>query len=201
MGFGKAPQDSRRGSVHGIGGDLLLFPSSELFEVGAAAAETKLPVEPERAGVDGLVIVLADLIRIYGNASRAGERAEATQRLRVDPRGFPVPVSVERVESDLDPFAEADGFDVVDGDSVLQSETGNIGAQWQTAGRRQVPEMDHHSAAKADSDDRVWIAERGAVELAVADGHHFANEVHDALTVGRRKFGKARRRVRKFVRQ
>jgi len=38
MGFGKAPQDSRRGSVHGIGGDLLLFPSSELFEVGAAGS-------------------------------------------------------------------------------------------------------------------------------------------------------------------
>src|ERR1700689_2531035 len=171
MGFGKAPQDSRRRSVHGIGGDLLLFPSGELFEVGATAAETKVPVEPERARVDGLVVVRADLIRIYGNASRAGERAETTQSLGVDPRGLPVTVGVERVEADFEPFAETDGFDVVDGHSVLHSEAGNVSTERQTTRRWQVPEMDHHSAAEADPYHRAWITERGPVELTVADGH------------------------------
>src|SRR5271167_280394 len=178
MGFGESPQDSRRRPVGGISGNFLLFPSSELFKIGAAAAETEFPVKPERAGIDGLVVVLANLIRIDGNASRTGESAEAAQRLRVDPRGFSVAVGVEGIEADLDPFAEADGFDVVDGHTVLERESGNIGAQRQTARWRQVPEMDDHSATQADTNDRARIAERGPIEFAVADRHDFADEMH-----------------------
>src|SRR5580704_7043325 len=201
MGFGQLPQDSRRSPVRGIGGKLLFFPSSQLFEIGAAAAESEFSIEPERSGLNGLVIVLADLIGIDRNASRAGEGAETAQGLGIDPCSFSLTVGVEGVEADLDPFAEADGLDVVDGDSVLEGEPGDVSAQRQTARRRQVPEMDNHSATEADADDRSRVAERGAIEFAITDSHDFADEVHNRLAVAERKPGETWHGLRKLVRE
>ena len=79
----------------------------------------------------------------------------------VDPGGFALAISVESVEADLDPFAEADGFDVVDGDAVFQSVSGEVRAEGQTASGRESPEMHDDAAADIGANDgpadrRAW---------------------------------------------
>ena len=88
----------------------------------------------------------------------AGEGAEAAQGLGVDPGGFSLAIGVEGVEADLDPFAEADGLDVVDGNTILQGESGDVGAERKAAPRRQIPEIDHDAAADVGAHDGTRIA-------------------------------------------
>src|SRR5580692_8716401 len=126
--FGEALQSFLRRAILRVGRDLPLFPSGELFQFLAAGAKAELAVEPERTGIEGLVVVLSDLIGIDGNCGCARERRETTQRLRINPCGLALAVRVKRVEAHLDPFAEADGFDVVDGHSVLEGEASDVGA-------------------------------------------------------------------------
>src|SRR4029077_6393337 len=135
-------------------------------------------VEPESSGVDGFFVVLADLVGINGNNLCGGEGAETAQGLSVYPGGLSLAIGVESVEADLDPFAEADGFDVVDGDAVLPGVAREVGAEGEAAGGRQSPNMHDDAAAEVGADHRARLAERGAVEFAVADNHAFANGVH-----------------------
>ena len=69
-------------------------------------------------------------------------------------------------------------------DSVFQSVAGEVGAEGETASGRESPEMHDNKAAEIGADDGAGIAERGAVEFAVADGHDFADSVHDGISGG-----------------
>jgi hypothetical protein len=104
VGFGETFQGAGRGAVFWVGGDSLLFSLTQFPQVGAAGAEAEFAVEPEGAGVDGFVVVLADLVGINRNTFRGGEGAETAQCLGVDPGGFSLAVGVEGVEADLDPL-------------------------------------------------------------------------------------------------
>src|SRR6266550_7182474 len=90
---------------------------------------------------------MAQLIRIDRDARRPHTVTEAAQHLRVDPSRFAAAESVEGVEADLHPLAEADGFDVVDRHAVFQRQSRDIGAQRETAIGRQVPEINCYAAA------------------------------------------------------
>src|SRR5208283_1348682 len=125
------------------------------------------------ARFDRLLIVMSKLIRIDRDARRSHTMAEAAQHLRVDPSRFTAAESVEGVEADLHPLAESDGFDVVDGHAVLQRQSRDVGAQRQTAIGRQVQEINGNTAAgfvpaKIGPKYRRWIAQRGAIEFAIA---------------------------------
>ena len=68
MGFGETFQGAGRSAIFWVGGDSLLFSLTQFPQVGAAGAEAELAIKPERARVDGLVVVLAELVRINRNA-------------------------------------------------------------------------------------------------------------------------------------
>ena len=189
-----------------VRGDLALFPSGELLQFGAAAAESQLAVEPEGSGVEGFVVVLSDLIRIDGDRGRTREGAETAQRLRINPGSFALTISVKSVETDLDPFAEAHGFDVINGNAILERESRNVRAQRQSTRRRQIPEI-HDDAStslagsKIGADDRARSAQCRAVEFAVAHRHHFPDGVQDELAFTGRKFREPRSGFRELVRE
>ena len=126
----------------GIGGDFLLFALSQSLQIGASWTEAQFAIKPERTRFDCLLVVVAELIGIDRDTRRTHVVTEAAQDLRVDPSRFAAAESVEGVEADLHPLAEADGFDVVDGHAILQRQARDVGAQRQTAIGRQVPEID-----------------------------------------------------------
>ena len=201
MCFGKSFQSFLRSSILGIRRDLPLFASGDLLQLFPAAAESQFAVEPERSRVDGFVVVLADLIRINRNCRHSGERAKTAQGLCVNPCRFALTVSVKSVEAHLDPVAQANRFDVVNGNAVLERKSGDVSSQRQSPLRRQVPEIHDDAAPQNTTHHRSRIAERRAVEFAVAHRHHFTNGVHDLLTVTERHFDQMRRGFGKFVRK
>ena len=119
VSLGEAPEDSRWSFVFAVGCDFFFFSFTQFLQIGAAGAKAEFSIEPEGTGVDGLVVVLTNLVGINRNPFRGGEGAQAAQGLGVDPRGFALAVGVEGIEANLDPLAEADGFDVVDGDAIF----------------------------------------------------------------------------------
>ena len=137
--FGQPLQGAGRSTVFRVGGDFFLFSFTQLLKISAPGAEAQLAIEPERAGVDGFIVVLSDLVRINRDAFGTGEGAEAAQSLGVDPGGFSLAIGVESVEADLDPFAESDGFDVVDRDAILQSVAGRGKRGAEDGGRVEIP--------------------------------------------------------------
>src|SRR5580704_9323647 len=135
---------------------------------------------------------MAQLIRIDRDARRTHTVTQAAQHLRIDPSRFAAAESVEGVEADLHPLAESDGFDIVDRYSILQRQSRNIRAQWETAIWRQVPKINCHAAADLGPHHRPRVAERRAVKFAVTHQHDFADQVHDLLTLLARKPRQAR---------
>ena len=125
----QALQRARGCSVFCIGGDFLLFALRQLLQIGASRPEAEFAVEPERARFDRLLVVMAQLIRIDRDACRSHSATEAAQHLRIDPSRFAAAESVEGVEANLHPLAEADGLDVVDRHSILQRQSRDVGAQ------------------------------------------------------------------------
>ena len=124
---------------------------------------------------------MAQLIGVDRDASRSHAVTQAAQHLRVDPSGLAAAESVKRVEADLHPLAESDGFDVIDGHAILQRQPCNIGAQRETAIGRKVPEIDFHSTPYIGPHHRPRIAQRGAVEFAVAHQHDLADQFDDPV--------------------
>src|SRR6266567_3703789 len=194
MRFGESLQSFLRSAVPRVRRDLLLLPSGELFQIFAAGTEAELAVKPERSGVDRFVIILADLVRIDRNRVRARERAQAAQRLRINPRGLALTIGIEGIEANFDPLAQPDGFDVIDGNAILNGESRNICAKRQTTRRGQIPEMHDNAPTERSADDGTRVAERSAIEFAVANRHHFTNGVHHELAFAWREFRQARSR-------
>ena len=64
--------------------------------------------------------------------------------------------------------------------------------------RRQIPEIQDDAASHVGADDGAGISKRGAVEFTVADGHHFADGVHDGFTILEREPGEFWGRPRDF---
>src|ERR1017187_9565869 len=88
----------------------------------------------------------------------------------------------------------------------VESESSNVSAQRQSPRDGQVPEIHDHAATgiagmKIGAYDGVWVAERRAVEFAVAHSHHFTDGVHNVLAFATREFHEARSRLREFLRQ
>ncbi len=147
---------------------------------------------------------MSELIGIDGDAGRAHVVTEAAQDLGVDPSGFAAAEGVEGIEPDLHPLAEPDGFDVVDGDTVLQGQSGNVGAQRETAVGREVPEINFDSASafvrtEIRSNYRVRIAKRGAVKFAVADQHYLTDQIDDLFAPLARKLREFGRTLCQFA--
>src|SRR3981189_440728 len=107
---------------------------------------------------------MTELIRIDRDARRSHTVTQAAQHLGVDPSRFAAAESVEGVEADLHPLAEADGFDVVDRPSVLQRQSRDIRAHRETAIWREVPKIDCHAASDIGLHYRPRIAQRHAVK-------------------------------------
>ena len=93
------------GSVFAIACDFFLFSFTQLLQIGSAGAEAQFSIKPERAGINGFIVILADLVGINGNPFCCGKSVQAAQGLGVDPGGFTLAVGVENVEADLDPLA------------------------------------------------------------------------------------------------
>ena len=110
------------------------------------------------------------------------QSAKATQGLRIDPGSFALAISVESIEADLDPLAEANGFHVVDRYSIFHGVAGEIGAQRQPAVGRKSPEMHNDTAAKIGANYPARVAERSAVEFAVTHHHDLSDVLHDFLS-------------------
>src|SRR5579859_6039357 len=140
MRFGKPLQRSLRRAILRIRGNLPLFFLGQRLKTLVPAAESQFAVKPESPGIDRLVVVLPDLIRIDRDRGRARERAKTAQSQRVNPGSFALPVSVESVEANFDPFAQPDGFDVINGNAILESESRNVCAQRQSPRCRKIPE-------------------------------------------------------------
>src|SRR5437660_10683505 len=160
------------------------FSLYESQQVCTARPESKLSIEPERARLNGLFVVVSQLIGIHRNGSCAGEMAQAAQDLCEGPRHFAAAKRVEGIEADFDPLKQTDRFDVVDGRSVFEREAGDVSAQRQSALGRQVPQVDGNAATDFGMHYRTRITQGGAIELAIAHQHDFANQVHDRLALG-----------------
>src|SRR5713101_8582415 len=109
---------------------------------------------------------MAQLIRIDRDTRRSHTVTQAAQRLRIDPSRFAAAESVEGVEADLHPLADADGFDVVDRYAILQRQSRNIRAQRQTAIWREIPEINFNAASNIGPHHRSRVAQRRAVKFA-----------------------------------
>src|SRR5215469_11709307 len=75
--LGKAPQGSRWRSIFRVACNPRFFSLDESPQVWAAWPESKLPIEPERARLNGFLVIVSKLIGIHRNASCTGEMAQA----------------------------------------------------------------------------------------------------------------------------
>src|SRR5215472_12915530 len=180
------------------GGNFSLLALRQSHQLRLSRAKTKFPVEPERARAYGFVIFVAELIGIHRYAANTGSLMEEMKHLGINPSGFTVTISVERVEADFHPLEQRNAFDVVDRHSVLQSKPGVVGTQRQTAIGRQAPEKDLNTAAGVGFIHLIGIASGGAVELAIADRNRIAAHVENVLTLGPVQFADRQRRGLEF---
>ncbi|MEK8023110.1 MAG: hypothetical protein AAB229_04810 [Candidatus Hydrogenedentota bacterium] len=79
-------------------------------------------VEPERAGLDRLVVFMAELVFHDGKGKGSGVMVDDPQKRGIGQRRFAVPKGVEDVERDLGGLEEAAETAVTDGNSILQQE-------------------------------------------------------------------------------
>src|SRR5215831_1142333 len=150
---GQSPQRARGSAIFRVGRNFPLFAFDQSHQLVAAWAESELAIEPERARLNRLIVVFAELVRIHRDAARTHVRAQATQNLCVDPSGFAAAKGVKGVETDLDPFAQTDSLDVVDGHAIFERKPGDIGAQRQAAFGRKSPEVNHSATTYFDAHD------------------------------------------------
>ena len=122
---------------------------------------------------------MSQLIGIHRDAGCASQMREAAQYLRKGPRHLPAAKRVERIESDLNPFEQADSLDVIDGNSIFKGQSGHVRAQRQALRGWQVPQVNGNAPADVGAHDGSRIAQRRSVEFAVAHQHDLANQVHD----------------------
>src|SRR6478735_2223434 len=79
-------------------GELLLDQRSD---AGLAWTETQLVIEPPGAGVQALVVIVAELIRIDRERVGREQRADRRNQLRVDPGRFASSKGLEDIEREL----------------------------------------------------------------------------------------------------
>src|SRR5579864_711305 len=184
MPLGQTPQGSRWRSISRVACNPRFFSLDQAPQVCTSRPKSKLPIEPERARLNCFLVIVSKLIGIHRNASCAGEMAQAAQDLREGPCYFAAAKRVEGIESDFDPLKQTDRFDVVDRHSVFEREASDVSAQRQSALGRQVPQVDGNAATDFGMHYRTRITQGGAIELAIAHQHDFANQVHDRLALG-----------------
>src|ERR1039458_8028087 len=92
-----------------------LFPG-DCKQFGTAGAKTQLAIKPESAGLDGLFVLIAELIGIDRKTGHARKLMQEVKDLGINPSCLPVAKGVEGVEPNLHPLKQRDALDEVDGD-------------------------------------------------------------------------------------
>src|ERR1022692_4980433 len=111
-------------------------------QFGTSRTKSQLAIKPESARLDGLFVLMAELIGIDGKTGHASKLMQKVKDLGINPSCLPVAKGVKGVEANLHPLKQRDALDVVDGNAILQRQTRMIGAQRQTPRGRQSPEED-----------------------------------------------------------
>src|ERR1022692_410836 len=116
-------------------------------QFGTSRTKSQLAIKPKCAGLDGLFVLMTELVGIDRKTARAGKLMQEVKDLGINPSCLPVAKGVKGVEPNLHPLKQRDALDVVDGNAILQRQTRMIGAQRQTPLLGQAPEEDRHAAA------------------------------------------------------
>ena len=135
---GQLLKSRSRRAIRRVGADAGLFALDQRLQFFRRRPESELAVEPECAGIDGLVIFMPELVGIDGKTGGAEPLAEELQDPRVQPRGFAFAKGVIQVEADLHSFGQRQAFHISHGHAVLEKHAGVVGADRQApvAGRR-----------------------------------------------------------------
>ncbi len=161
----------------GICGDRPLFSGEQTCDLRIGGSESELAVEPESAGLDALLVLEADLVRIDRERCDAEDLPEQVQELREDPRRLPFAKRVVHVETDLDPIEEGEPLEVADGHAVLQDERGVSGAQRQAATPFEADQKDLDATPHFRGPDGRGVAVREVVVLAIAKRRRLPREL------------------------
>src|SRR6266404_2728940 len=116
-------------------------------------AESKLAIEPERAGCDGFFILMAELVRIDGIARDAETLPEEFQQASVEPGGLAFAKRVIEVEADFHSLEQRQTFDVSDRKAVLEKHAAVIGSQ------RQAPFARDSEEENLDAAPEIGVAD------------------------------------------
>src|SRR5258705_5485484 len=158
---------SRRWAVCWVRGDLALFRCHQPCNLRPRWPEPHLTVEPERARINRLIVVEAELIRVNRNASHTNDLMQQPKHRRVHPGRLSVAECVERVETDFHSLADRNAFDVVDRNSILQCEPGMISAQRQASLGRQNPAKNFNAPSGAGLSNTGPIAMSASIPFPV----------------------------------
>src|SRR5215472_365868 len=161
--------------------DLLFFFLGQRQQIWSAWAESELAVKPKCARFDRFFILMAELVRVDGDALHTSKLMEKVDHFGINPGRFAVAISVKGIETNLHPLKQRDTFDVVDRHAILQRKTGMIGAQWKTAIWRKPPKKNLYATARIRLIALVGISARGAIELPISNGNCIATHIEDLL--------------------
>src|SRR5271165_538148 len=106
MAGGQFAQGTSRCPVCRLAGHPRLCSLRHRQQFGTTWPKTELAVKPECARLDGLLVLVAELVRVNGEASHICELMQKVKHLGVDPGGFAVAERVESVKSDFHPLEQ-----------------------------------------------------------------------------------------------
>src|ERR1035438_9589163 len=141
----------------------------DLKQFRTSRTKSQLAIKPKCAGLDGLFVLMAELIGIDRKTGHARKLMQEVKDLGINPSCLPVAKGVEGVEPNLHPLKQRDALDVVDGNAILQRQTCMVSAQRQTPLGGQSPEEDLHTSSDICLKDLLRIATGCAVQFAIAD--------------------------------
>ena len=176
---GEAAEDRCRSPVGGIGGELLFLAGGQIAQARVGRTEAELAIEPECAGRDGLLVLVADLVGVEREGRHAERLPEKLHGAGEDPRGLPLSEGVIQIEAQFHPFEEGQRFEIADRDSVLDEKTAVSGAEREAAAPLGPDEVDQESPARVGLQDGRGIAEGEGVILAVAQRRRFTRCFQD----------------------
>ena len=175
--------------------DPALFADDQRRGLGLNGAEAQFAIEPEGAGIDGLRVLQADLIRIDGEAIDAEHLVEQVEQACVEPGGFAFAERVVQVEAHFGAFEQGEQLHVTGGDAVLEEHAGVVGPERQAPCGRNAEEEYLDAAAEIRAIDGSLVGVAEAVKLPIAHGGRVEDEIEHAARFRRRETAKCQRRA------
>ncbi len=148
---------------------------------GRARAEAELLVEPPGAGVEGLVVAVAQLIGKDREGGSGEDEADRGQYPGIDLGRFDTAERLEDVESDLRRAEERAVQDIARRYAVLERQKGVDGLEQEAALGTHAEDRELQAVLPGHQSHVLGAAVGEGVEVAAAGDHGVARQLEDAL--------------------